>query len=109
MFGVAIALAVAAAPAAPEYAMVYGPEPTPSCGTWISVRKNGVNVVARQYEMWVLGLITGMNLRGPSIKSVGPDANALFVWIDQYCASHPLDELLTTTAKLAQELENRTR
>lgn len=104
------ALALAAAPVVkpPEYVMIYGPQPTPSCGKWISVRKDSDGLPAHEYEMWVLGLISGMNMRSSSAQARGPDTDALFVWIDQYCAAHPLDLLLTAADKLDHELEGRT-
>lgn len=104
---IVLAAAALAAAAPQQQVMLYGPEPTPSCGAWTSARANPSNMVSAQYEMWVLGLISGMNLKGPSIQTMGPDSQALLVWIDQYCAAHPLDNLVTGAIQLHAELEHR--
>lgn len=102
------ALALAANPA-PRNVMLYGPMPSPSCGAWTKARNDRSDFVAPQYEMWVLGLVSGMNWRGPPARSEGPDADALFAWVDQYCTAHPLDLVVTAADKLSRELEARTR
>jgi hypothetical protein len=58
--------------------------------------------------MWVLGLVSGMNWHRSPVKSDGPDAKALLAWIDQYCAAHPLDLVVTAADKLSDEVDSRT-
>lgn len=94
---------------APHNVMVYGPQPSPSCGAWTSARTNKADFVAVQYQMWVLGLVTGLNWNGPPMRSEGPDAQALFAWVDQYCSAHPLDLVISAAIRLSHELESRDR
>ena len=102
------ALALAqATPDASKMVMIYGPEPSPSCGAWTSTRANKAGTLLVGYQEWVLGLVTGFIWNSPSFRARGPDTEALFGWIDQYCATHPLDALLTAALGLSRELEKR--
>ncbi len=106
MFWLAALALAQATPDAPKNVMIYGPDPSPSCGAWTSARADKANH-SNVYGMWVLGLITGISWNGPPLRTEGPDSKALLAWIDQYCATHPLDLLLTAAIRLSHELEKR--
>ena len=57
----------------------------------------------------MLGLVTGFNKYGPGDGLAGIDttATALLVWVDQYCAKNPLDNLAVAGDKLVAELHSR--
>jgi hypothetical protein len=102
----------AATPPAPEAhhnVILYGPQPTPSCGAWTQARGGRDDLVAAQYQMWLLGFISGLSWRGPAVRMPAPDSPALFLWVDQYCTSHPLDLLVAASVALSRELESRNR
>jgi len=60
---------------------------------------------------WAKGFISGINYihsetLGNSQLGTGLDLEALTLWIDSYCVSHPRDTLADASAALANELMN---
>ena len=66
-----------------------------SCGTWVNDRGRGGAVMYADEE-WVLGFIAGAAWIGPSDLDPlhGLDANAVIVWIDNYCQAKPLSRII---------------
>jgi hypothetical protein len=80
-----------------------------SCGSWTDQRAHGawMNEAA-----WVLGYLTAVNKNdwhGGSNIAAGSDAEGIAAWMDQYCATHPLDNIVTATQHLVSELDARQR
>lgn len=96
-----------ASPPPPQAVMIYGPQPPPSCGAWTSARAHREDFIANQYENWIMGLVTGFNFNGPPLAREGPDVQALFAWMDQYCTAHPLDQMITAAIALSREIHRR--
>jgi hypothetical protein len=65
------------------------------CGSWLQVRSQALPDSA-VLQSWVLGYISSVNANfltsSPDVTS-GASPDALFSWIDNYCAAHPLDTL----------------
>ena len=75
-----------------------------SCGTWLDQRKLG----AETYGSWVLGYMTAASCRYRDPRA--PDFlhgirwDGIKHWLDNYCISHPLDEIHAAAAALVDEL-----
>ena len=71
-----------------------------SCGTWLANRHRGDWYTDGQ---WVLGWVSAAGVyQAATLRPT--DANAMAVWVDNYCTAHPLDQLWVATAALVQEL-----
>lgn len=58
-------------------------------------------------QSWVLGYITSVNanfLTSSQDVTAGARPDALFSWIDDYCAAHPLDSLARAASALLDSL-----
>jgi hypothetical protein len=79
-----------------------------SCGTWTADRRTDATA-ALAYDTWVLGFVSGINtsetisLNHPDILKRA-DVKGIIGWMDNYCASHPLDSVISTVIKLVVEL-----
>ena len=92
---------------AQDSTVVLGPKPN-SCGTWVKARSaGGKNTEA--YESWVLGFLSGATIFGKTNTDFlnAVDADAIFVWIDNYCKANPLENLSKSVIALTHELNNR--
>jgi len=81
---------------------------TVSCGTWTQDRQSRGHL-AFQDSAWVSGYVTAVNnylWRGKDIAA-GIDASGLDAWVDNYCASHPLDSIANAAEALVAELHAR--
>jgi hypothetical protein len=97
-----------------------------SCGTWTKAQEHrqvgaegamslGPNDIALAMQIsWVLGYLSAFNVYVQRDKesenadiATGVDFSGLYVWIDNYCAAHPLDTILTATDALITELSKR--
>jgi hypothetical protein len=61
-------------------------------------------------QSWVLGYITSVNANVLTINkdvASGKSPDALFSWIDDYCAAHPLDSLARATSGLLDFLRSK--
>lgn len=95
-----VLLSGAPADAADQY-VIFGAGSRP-CGTWLEVRSQALPE-GEVLQSWVLGYFTGVNanfLTSSSDVTGGLDPDALFSWIDNYCAAHPLDSLARATGAL---------
>jgi hypothetical protein len=86
--------------------MVLSPKPN-SCGAWIDVcRSHPHNQIL--YEGWVLGYLSGVNFHSTSkdfLRNVV--VQSISAWFDNYCSTHPLDDLVTAADALVIELRDR--
>jgi hypothetical protein len=79
---------------------------TLSCGQWLTDRQ-GLHS-AQDIEAWITGYLSGFGayvLHGDITR--GSDNKALFVWIDDYCHDHPLDDVAVATDHLIEALKAR--
>jgi hypothetical protein len=79
------------------------------CGSWLQVRTQA-NPDSAALQSWVLGYITSVNanmLTTSQDVADGTTPDALFAWIDTYCASHPLDSLARATGSLLESLRTK--
>ena len=88
----------------PQYTVVgFGGD---SCGTWIEARGKGRST-AMQY--WALGFVSGANtfrIEGNDFVK-DTDANAIWVWLDNFCRSRPLELFGSAVDQLAVDLKAR--
>jgi hypothetical protein len=88
---------------------------TRSCGEWLKSRADQNKSFEYQYQSWIDGFLSGVNLMGtdlPDVLGTYPatkpiDAVAFYAWIDNYCRQNPLNSLVTATAALRLELAKR--
>jgi hypothetical protein len=72
------------------------------CGSWLDVRSQALPDSAA-LQSWVLGYFTSVNanfLTSSADVTGGTNPDALFSWIDNYCAAHPLDSLARAASAL---------
>jgi hypothetical protein len=90
----AVSLIVGASPSRAQIAHVMGAG-IESCGTWVSDRRIPNSVSASQDAQWALGFLSGIGMMGSG--DADPlndlDYNAVMVWLDNYCATHPLNKI----------------
>ncbi len=98
-------VAVILAGAIPTGALAYEVrgQGTMSCGEWLQDRQlkdPSEQDVIRGDESWVLGFITGVNAASSSDAGNQSEAAGMFAWIDNYCRTHPLAQLVGATEQL---------
>jgi hypothetical protein len=102
-----VLLAAVPARAGNEYAILgAGSRP---CGSWLQARSQAAPDSA-VLQSWVLGYITSVNANVLTVASDVADGmapDALFSWIDNYCASHPLDSVARATGSLLESLRSK--
>ena len=76
---------------------------TSSCGTWVSDRKT--NSAWHQDGQWVNGFISAAGYLGEKLKEV--DANAILVFMDNYCQQKPLNKIGDGAKALIIELQSK--
>ena len=75
---------------------------TQSCGVWLEARR-GVSTNWTSLGQWALGWVSAVGNYG--VRTLRQtDADAIAAWLDNYCATHPLDNLATAAAQLVEEL-----
>ena len=77
-----------------------------SCGSWLQARTQTLPDSAA-LQSWVLGYITSVNanlLTSGEDVTGGANADALFSWIDGYCAAHPLDSIARAASALLDSM-----
>lgn len=107
-----LTLLVAASAAADDRYVILGAGGRP-CGSWLELRSRALPESA-VLQSWVLGYVTSVNanvLTGTGDVSRGDRPEALFTWIDNYCAAHPLDSLARAAGALLDSLlvKNKTQ
>ena|SRR5277367_1987151 len=109
--GVVSVLLLFAAPAyASDQYVILGAGGRP-CGSWLQVRSQALPDSA-VLQSWVLGYVTSVNA---NVLTVGQDVtkgtspDALFSWVDDYCAAHPLDSVARATGNLVESLRAKNK
>ena len=88
-----------------------------SCGKWTAQQahrpKDGeyttANVEGLLQLEWVVGFISAFNKYQSATGDVtrNVDTDGITAWIDNYCAAHPLDAIVTAAMALISELSAR--
>ena len=88
---------------------------TKSCGAWTKVEAHrqpvgaevGSNIAAQ--TSWIVGFISAFNYYQGATPDVteGTDISGVFAWIDNYCATHPLDPINHAVLALIAQLSQR--
>ena len=76
------------------------------CGSWLQLRSQALPESAI-LQSWVLGYVTSVNANLLSVNqdvTAGAAPDALFSWIDNYCAAHPLDSLARASGAMLDSL-----
>jgi hypothetical protein len=76
------------------------------CGSWLQQRSQALPESAI-LQSWVLGYVTSVNANLLSVNqdvTAGATPDALFSWIDNYCAAHPLDSLARAASAMLDSL-----
>jgi|SRR5271167_1739262 len=77
-----------------------------SCGSWTKEPKN--TPARHQREGWLLGFLSGYNWYAVNNQALLlEDGNAFITWVDNYCAAHPLGEIVSAASALIAELQRR--
>jgi hypothetical protein len=81
-----------------------------SCGTWLQERRAG-GWPTLNTQTWVLGFMSAYNFYASEDGNVssGTDVAGLMAWIDQYCSSHPLDNVDKAAKELITVMEKNRR
>ncbi len=107
---VSILLLLAASARASDQYVIFGVGGRP-CGNWLQLRSQALPDSA-VLQSWVLGYVTSVNA---NVLTVNPDvaggssSDALFSWIDDYCAAHPLDSLARAAGSLVDSLRTKNK
>ncbi len=72
-----------------------------TCGQWVAQRKDGA------VQNWLAGYLTGLAVAFNNDALAEPDGESIFLWMDNYCAAHPLDRVATGGRALFDELIRR--
>jgi len=81
------------------------------CGNWLQVRSQALPDSA-VLQSWVLGYVTSVNANVLTVNqdlTKGDSPNALFTWIDDYCAAHPLDSIARAAGSLVDSLRTKNK
>lgn len=74
------------------------------CGQWVAARKTDR---AMAFEHYALGILAGMSMATNKefwrAKGTNVSREAVYLWIDNYCQSHPLDSIVTGVNALFRE------
>ena len=62
----------------------------PSCGNWISEREKSDNKPDYANRLWLLGYMSGIAAGTNKNFLPGTDSDSIYLWMDNYCKSHPL-------------------
>ena len=81
----------------------------PSCGSWLTERRNPSSLLTPQMQHWAVGFVFGSNwssTTGPD-RLVSVDGEAVASWLDDYCQRNPLESFPNAVIALATELAQR--
>jgi hypothetical protein len=76
-------------------------EGSASCGTWTEARDRR----SMPDESWVLGFLAGIGFMGDDGADPlkGIDGKGVAAWIDNYCASHPIETVVDAAQAFYRE------
>ena len=79
---------------------------TVSCGKWVAEKEQGTS--ASHKLSWVLGYVTGVgSFSDDKFSLKKTDSAGITLWIDQYCAQHPLEDIVDAANKLVITLAKK--
>ena len=91
-----------------------GPAGTSSCGSWTESRRDNSKygfVLTSGYENWVLGFLSGANnaltIEHHADILKNTDLDSVWAWVNNYCQSHPMDQISTAIEHLVVELDRK--
>jgi hypothetical protein len=109
--GVIFATVLFAAPAhASDQYVIFGAGGRP-CGSWLQVRSQALPDSA-VLQSWVLGYVTSVNANVLTVNqdvTGGANPDALFSWVDNYCAAHPLASIARAADSLVETLRTKNK
>ena len=76
-----------------------------SCGQWMGRNANSIDRMVQ--ESWLLGMLSGLALGTKFDFLAQTDAKSIYLWMDNYCQSHPLDNMVQGADALGAELIKR--
>ena len=79
---------------------------TYSCGEWISDHQRQ-NADALADDAWVAGYLSAFNVYYDNDPTALNDYGGRTAWMNDYCRSHPLDQIIDATNKLILELKRQ--
>ena len=81
-----------------------------TCGSWVQEHRKD-SIIAGAQNSWMTGFLSAYNVYGPqatrSIAGRGSDYQGVEVWMTNYCAAHPLDNIAQAAVVLVQTLVDR--
>ena len=77
-----------------------------SCGQWVANRTSH-NVSQHFDSDWLTGMLTGMAVYSGVDILKDSEGESIFLWMDNYCKSNPLDKVGTGASVLFYELKQR--
>ena len=77
-----------------------------SCGAWTEALQSNSSERPLMGNC-VIGYLNGVNMRDSQDILLTTDPDAIVAWMDNYCGSHPLDQVWTGAFHLVEELETR--
>lgn len=77
-----------------------------SCGTWVKDREaKSVNEMTA--EFWLVGYLSGLAMLSNKDFLANTDTTSIYLWMDNYCKTNPLETIIDAGFKLGIELMNR--
>jgi hypothetical protein len=88
--------AIAQTPLSGKTMYLLGPGAKSSCGKWVSERSAATTTkrseIADAMASWAFGFLTAVGMYVPHLNPLANvDADAVSVWLDNYCRERPLD------------------
>jgi len=78
------------------------------CGEWVTARKENRSMALEHFALGFLnGLSSGTQYEFWRATGAKTSRVAVYLWIDNYCQSNPLDPLVTAVIKLFDERSGR--
>jgi hypothetical protein len=67
-----------------------------SCGSWTTARRYGHNTERSvPFDQWMVGFLSGVGYAGQQNPLNNMDADGVLAWVDNYCATYPINDVLT--------------
>lgn len=79
----------------------------PSCGDWVAESQNDDKGQITNNRAWLIGFLSGLVIGSSKDSLIGTDNNSLYLWMDNYCKSHPLEAVSDGGTELFIELMHK--
>ena len=114
-----VAIALMGATARPIFAQTIKGSGNDSCGEWLQLRQaiaaqratESQVVTLVMEQSWIDGFVSGLNatgVYGVDMLASKP-GEGMYVWVDNYCRSKPLDTVLDASLSLVKQLRSQGR